>query len=249
MHAALPADLMRPIEPWPFKDPQNLATFTVADVLVGAKPVLRVSHDVADGCWQFLTGDPVDPDEAKLVCLADVVARDSALLEMADLPLGWQAERDGVGKPWVRNSIYPLRWSELVREAYAYTERQQARLESDYALLKWKRFDYHQQGATLELTSGGDHRLVTHIQIVGSVSMTSATWLWAWDNASILEEASESVHLLRQYGRQQGFDRLSTAEWPADEADSWEMTAVGCLLLDGEGVYRARTRTEPCSWC
>jgi hypothetical protein len=231
--------LMRPPKTWPFDDPKNLGTITVAEVLSRAKPVLQVSHDVSDGGWQFLTGRPVDLDQAKVVCLADMVALDPTLLELAGLRLGWQAKRRAVGKSWVRKSLYSTKWSKLVREANAYTKTQQSRLKSDFSLLEWKHFDYHQERAVLELSSGGGERLVTRIQIVGSVSKVTGTWLWAWDNASILPKASESVHLLGKYGLQHRFDRLSTATWAADEVDGWEMTAVACLLLGGEGVYRA----------
>jgi hypothetical protein len=230
---------MQHVEPWPFEDPEDLATFTVNDVLSGAKPILDVSHDVSDGLWQFLTGEPVDLSEAKLVCLRDMVARDRGLTELADLPLGWRAVRAAAGKEWIRTPQFPTDWEKLVSDANAYTETQQSRLKTEFSLLDWKRYDYHQEAAALVFSSGGTERLTTRIQIVGSTSTSSGTWLWAWDNPSILEEASESVHLLRKFGLQHRFERLSEAKWKADEIDGWEMTAVACLLLGGEGVYRA----------
>lgn len=36
-----------------------------------------------------------------------VIDRDPTLTELADLPLGWYAERDKVGEPWVRREREP----------------------------------------------------------------------------------------------------------------------------------------------
>jgi len=229
---------MRSPEIWPFDDPRNLATFTVDEVLSGAKPILHVSHDVSDGGWQFLTGEPVELEHAKLVCLADVVELDPSLAEIADLRLGWSAHRESVAAPWQRTPAFPTEWTELVREAHAYAEAQQERMIREHSLLDWERFDYQQEGAVLTFSGASATRLVVDIQLVGSVSTKSGTWLWAWDNATILDEAAESVHVLRKYGAQHGFEKLSTAKWPADEVDGWEMAVVACLLLGGEGVYR-----------
>ena len=225
--------------PWPFDDPEDLGVFTVSPVLSGAKPILEVSHDVSDGTWQFLTGEHLDLSQAKLVCLTEVVALDPSLRELADLPLGSSATRTGRGKPWTRTTTYPTDWSELLQAAYAYTETQQARLRNEFSLLSWQRYDYHQEGGILVLSSGTPERLVTQMQIVGSHSTNSGTWLWAWDNPHILGEASRYVHLLQKFGEQQQHVKLSTPQWEADEVDGWEMTAVACLLLGGEGVYRA----------
>ena len=41
---------------WPFTDPENLAVFTLARVVRGESPILRVTHDEDDGGWQFTDG-------------------------------------------------------------------------------------------------------------------------------------------------------------------------------------------------
>jgi hypothetical protein len=226
-------------EPWPFDDPPNLACFTVAEVLSREQPILRVFHDVSDGAWQFLPAEGSSLASAKLVCLEDMVGLDPALSELADLRLGWRAERDSEGQPWTRVSNYPTEWRELVQGAYAYTQDRQERLKAEFSLLEWERFDYDQEQATLVFSSGGLPRLTTKIQIAGSTAKRSGTWLWSWSNATILDSAAEYVHLLRTFGEQHGFERLATARWPADDVDGWEMVSVACLLLGGEGVYRA----------
>jgi len=35
-------------------------------------------------------------------CFHHPIDRDPSITELADLPLGWYAERDAVGEPWTR---------------------------------------------------------------------------------------------------------------------------------------------------
>ena len=87
---------------WPFSDPKNLAVITIDRIVDGRKPILYVSHDADDGGWQLLDGGSVSETDARIVSLLSMVERDPTLLELADLPHGWAAERDGVDKPWRR---------------------------------------------------------------------------------------------------------------------------------------------------
>jgi hypothetical protein len=226
------------VEAWPFPDPENLVTFTVGSILSGEREVLFASHDVSDGSWQFLTGNEVTTREIVLVCLADVVKTDDTLTELSDLPLGWIAERRSRGAPWTRRPTFPTDWDELVAKAQAYATDCQDRLKSAFSLLDWERYDYDQESATLVFSSEGIARVTTKIRIVGSWAAGPGTWLWAWDNASILPSAAEGVHLLGTFGEQNQFTRLRSALWQADEVDAWEMTSVACFLFGGDGVYR-----------
>jgi len=64
--------------------------------------VLLVSHDAEDHGWQFLTGERIDMKDAMLVCLSEVVALHPDVLDVADLPPGWDASRTDKNAPWVR---------------------------------------------------------------------------------------------------------------------------------------------------
>ena len=71
-------------------------------VLDGSEPILLVSHDADDHGWQFIGASDVSMADAKLVCLEEIVRLDPTVLEVADLPPGWQAVRDSVGGAWTR---------------------------------------------------------------------------------------------------------------------------------------------------
>jgi hypothetical protein len=88
---------------WPFENSPNTAVFTSRQVLEGA-PILHVTHDADDGSWQFHSGGSVTSDDARIVGLGWICRQDPTLLELADLPEGWKADRARVGAPWQREA-------------------------------------------------------------------------------------------------------------------------------------------------
>lgn len=88
---------------WPFADGENTAVFTCIHVL-GGKSVLHVVHDLDDGAWQFLCGaEDHESEDARILCFGCAVSRDPGFMALADLPLGFMADRTGLGDPWVRS--------------------------------------------------------------------------------------------------------------------------------------------------
>ena len=90
------------IPDWPFEDSPNVAVITLRQILEGSAPILHVTHDEEDGGWQFLTGDPPDEADAKVVALSTIVRIDPSIVELADLPEGWVAVREATAAPWRR---------------------------------------------------------------------------------------------------------------------------------------------------
>jgi hypothetical protein len=88
--------------PWNFPGPRNLAVICCSHVLEG-RPILRVTHDEDDESWQILCGQAHVTDDARVVCLGCMIKRDSSLETLADLPLGWCADRDALGTEWERS--------------------------------------------------------------------------------------------------------------------------------------------------
>jgi hypothetical protein len=87
---------------WPFDDDPSVLTLTVRQIMDRQLPILLVCHDDDDGMWQFLTGGDVSMSDAVLVCLKNVVAIDSTVKNLYDLPSGWQAVRENQSAAWSR---------------------------------------------------------------------------------------------------------------------------------------------------
>lgn len=93
---------------WPFDDPPNTASLTTLFVLDGS-PILHVYHDY-DGGWQFY-GAPDDlatANVARIVSLESIIARDTSLAEISDLPYGWRAVRTSGESSWTREKNNPF---------------------------------------------------------------------------------------------------------------------------------------------
>jgi hypothetical protein len=92
--------------PWPFIEPEARASFSCKRLLEGKGSLCRVTHDYPDGDWQVL--DDCDHTlilEPSLVCLSDLVKKFPELLQLANLPLGWVAERDSQTGVWNRSRM------------------------------------------------------------------------------------------------------------------------------------------------
>ena len=85
---------------WPFADPRNVAVITLKAIVKGGKPILLVTRDTDDGAWQFLDGGTVSEENAPIVSLEEITRIDPSVMALADLPLGWYADRSAANEPW-----------------------------------------------------------------------------------------------------------------------------------------------------
>ena len=87
---------------WAFADPENVAVITLKRIVDRDAPILFVTHDEDDGAWQFLDGQNVTMEDSAIVSLKYMTTIDPGIIELADLPYGWQAHRQAQGAPWIR---------------------------------------------------------------------------------------------------------------------------------------------------
>jgi hypothetical protein len=91
---------------WKFPDSPHTGVYLSKAVQDGSEPVTYVSHDADDGAWQFL-GDSMSESGGVLSCFHHPIDVDASLKDLADLPLGWWAERDAPGERWRRYEHEP----------------------------------------------------------------------------------------------------------------------------------------------
>lgn len=70
--------------------------------------------------------------------------------------------------------------------------------------------------------------LVFPIQILGTISHSSQTWLWAWanDKSGIPAHLTEESHKMKEYGDKNGIDLLSNSK---SEAEINDLHLIGCI--------------------
>jgi hypothetical protein len=72
-------------------------------VVYGILAILFVSHDEEDGAWQFHDGDSTSSENARIVSLLQIVTIDPSIMDLADLPYGWEASRNSKDASWSRS--------------------------------------------------------------------------------------------------------------------------------------------------
>jgi hypothetical protein len=130
-------------------------------------------------------------------------------------------------------------FEDLVHTSQRYLEECQGRLQQDYRLGSWPRYDWSQVTRQLIFSDGGRPKVAADMQFIGSFAVKPQTWLWAWSNDSIAAELREAVSAVRDYGEAHDLPHLTTPEWPAGEIDGWEMTSIAAFLLQAKGAYRS----------
>jgi len=88
------------ITKWTFDQAENVACFTLRQIINEGAPILFVVHDEDDHGWQFLTGENVSLADAMIVSMREIVEHDRTLLEIGAMPPGHRASRSAVGEPW-----------------------------------------------------------------------------------------------------------------------------------------------------
>jgi hypothetical protein len=128
---------------------------------------------------------------------------------------------------------------QLIASSTEYLLACQDRISSEFSLGKWPRYDLYQERRELVFSEDGHPRVIAEIQLVGSISTRSNTWLWSWANDSIDGSLTVAASTVRLYGEEHGFSHLTTSKWDADETDGWGMTAITAFLTSAKGVYRS----------
>ena len=86
-----------------FED-SRLGVYCCGHIFRRERPALLVVRE--GGAWQFLCGeiDHGDPKEPYHVSVGVLLELDPTLHQIADLPVGWEAERTTVGGDWLRTA-------------------------------------------------------------------------------------------------------------------------------------------------
>lgn len=86
-------------------------------------------------------------------------------------------------------------------------------------------------------------RVEAPVQIVGTYNTQDSTWLWGWDHPSVDPALANDAKKVFEYGKQRGYDILTTRKLTCPESQCWELAALTCMLCASQGVYRGPAGT------
>lgn len=120
----------------------------------------------------------------------------------------------------------------------AQQHMQQAREE--YGLGTFKHYEIDLPSASIRfLDEDKTERVRADIQVAGSWSSSSQSWMWPWDNPSLPTKARSRMKKVQAFGAKEGLPFLLAPVQPCDEGTAWSMASVGARLLEAECLYRA----------
>ena len=131
-----------------------------------------------------------------------------------------------------------ISFADLSKSAYEYLNAQQDSINDAYKIDTYQSWYYDQFTGELTFSDMGIRKVIIDYEEVGSLSLKSNTWLWAWANPHLEERVKSQISLVRDYGMKRNFDKLVNQKWEADEYDAWEMTAIAAYLMNAKGAYR-----------
>lgn len=108
---------------------------------------------------------------------------------------------------------------------------------------KWRlgdaeRWDVDQEKGIITWTFDDGVIVTAPCQIVGTYNIEAQTYLWAWENSSILDNLKDDAKGVLEFAKENEIDFLQQAQLECDEEAAWDLAALANLLADREGVYR-----------
>lgn len=128
-------------------------------------------------------------------------------------------------------------YEKFLNEARAGFGPGATRLNEEYKLGSYS-WALDQDTGKLTFSDGNTPKVIAGVQIVGSYSTYSRTWMWSWGNKYVEDDLKKEILKVKEYGERKRFRELTTAKWECEEDYAWTMTAAAGYLLKSKGAYR-----------
>lgn len=130
-------------------------------------------------------------------------------------------------------------WAAFTSECRASLAVLQQQMDSTFDVSGYDRYDYDLATKRIVFSTHGVPLLEADIEVVGSHSRVSGTWMWSWAKFGLPLKVRTRMKRVRALGEERAFPKLTTHFWPADACDAWDMAAIAAHVLKASGVYRS----------
>jgi hypothetical protein len=130
-------------------------------------------------------------------------------------------------------------YDKLVDEARKRANEKIDAARKRFGLGTYGRYEIDLPTATIRfLDEKGVEKIRAEVQVAGSWSPRSNTWLWAWDNESVPEAAWSRLAAVRAFGEKEQIEPVMDSFGPCDEGEAWSVASIAAQVLDAECIYR-----------
>jgi hypothetical protein len=100
---------------------------------------------------------------------------------------------------------------------------------------KHAHWNWDDSSSTLTFTDPNLPTVRVDCSVVGTTEGNS--WEWSWANKNTPPHAKIDMDKVREFGEENGYEKLTTPFLEADDFTGWEMTAVAEHVLNALGAY------------
>ena len=131
-------------------------------------------------------------------------------------------------------------YHEWRHEAVHLLQDKNERLNEQFRIGAWPRFDYDLATRQLVFSEEGRPKVIADIQVAGTTSAKAGNWFWAWANSHWPSDCVEDAERVCSFGEEHGIDELISRYVEDDDLNAlgWELTAVAARVCDAAGAYR-----------
>lgn len=133
-----------------------------------------------------------------------------------------------------------MNYNEFVADCFIELTKKQEELKEKYDLNSYSNWFYDQASGILTFSVEGRELNFRYYE-VGIYSKVSKTWKWSWDNEHTLKKVKKETEVVKQFGSEQGYEKLIQGLLDSSEEEGWDFTSIATRLLNGIGSYRAKT--------
>jgi hypothetical protein len=130
-------------------------------------------------------------------------------------------------------------FEEFIAHCVADAQRKNDALDAEHGLHSFARWDDDGDRQMLVFSNPGElDVLEAKVTSIGSYSLQTQTWLWAWANDSLTEAAREQASKLKRLFERTGMRVFNDPHMNCDEFLAWELAAAAVDELGSLGCYR-----------
>ena len=127
----------------------------------------------------------------------------------------------------------PDQFQHFAHNAVHDLQRLNATGEEEFHLSYWPRWDYDSEAGTWTLPKDGLPKVIASIQVLGSTSVASGTWLWSWANETMPKGVTGRMKAVQAFGQAENLELLTQASAPDNETLGWKLTAIAVPSWSG----------------
>jgi hypothetical protein len=130
-------------------------------------------------------------------------------------------------------------FEQFLGQCVSELQAKNAALETEHGLGTYARWDDDGEREVLVFSNPGDPAVLEAcVTAIGSYSLQTHTWLWAWANESLTDSARDKALVLKGVFGRTGMRVFGDPHCDCDEYLAWELAAAAVSHFGSLGCYR-----------